>query len=283
MSDNIVIGKPYSIKKPILPLMRGSSDDASVKLLQAWLVVLGYDIGRDYRNPDSASGAGIDGDFGDKTDAALRNFAEEMGFRYNGTVDDVVYERITMGMTMAFAFKPRTTDFGEAAAQVAHAHLIQRPREARLLRGGTAFGRDNSGPWVEVYNQGVYAAWCNGFTASVYEQAARALGVNPPVSTVIDGNRLWVPNAAQEAKRRGVFLSGLAATPSAIKPGSLFMVRGAPGSVVSHSHIGIVLEAKANGRIVTIEGNTNDGGSAEGIAVYQRERPMVANDYSLVP
>jgi hypothetical protein len=54
--------------------------------------------------------------------------------------------------------------------------------------------------------------------------------------------------------------------PGLVTPGSLFIIDLGQGL----GHSGMVLET-ANGRFVTIEGNTNDGGSRNGIGVFQRD------------
>jgi hypothetical protein len=52
-----------------------------------------------------------------------------------------------------------------------------------------------------------------------------------------------------------------------VAPGQIFVIdTGAPGGA---GHTGLV-EAVNAGKLVTIEGNTNDGGSREGIGVFRR-------------
>ncbi len=47
--------------------------------------------------------------------------------------------------------------------------------------------------------------------------------------------------------------------------GCIFILNG-------HKHTGLVETAFPNGNCITIEGNTNDGGSPEGDGVYRRTR-----------
>jgi hypothetical protein len=56
------------------------------------------------------------------------------------------------------------------------------------------------------------------------------------------------------------------ADPGLVKPGSLFIIDLGEGL----GHSGMVVET-VNGRLVTIKGNTNDGGSRNGIGVFRRE------------
>ena len=56
------------------------------------------------------------------------------------------------------------------------------------------------------------------------------------------------------------------ADPGLVKPGSLFIIDLGGGL----GHSGMVIEV-ANSRLVTIEGNTNNNGSRNGIGVFQRD------------
>jgi hypothetical protein len=69
-----------------------------------------------------------------------------------------------------------------------------------------------------------------------------------------------------------------AADLASIKPGYLFLVRKTDNN---WAHIGIV-EAVQGDSMLTIEGNTNDSGSAEGFEVCRRTRGIKDKDYLLV-
>jgi hypothetical protein len=56
------------------------------------------------------------------------------------------------------------------------------------------------------------------------------------------------------------------ANPSLVKPGQIFALSTGGG----HGHMGLIEQVKA-GKLLTIEGNTNDGGSREGVGVFRRE------------
>ena len=53
--------------------------------------------------------------------------------------------------------------------------------------------------------------------------------------------------------------------PSKVKPGMIFIISTGDGT----GHTGLV-ESVSGGKLVTIEGNTNDDGSREGIGVFRR-------------
>ncbi len=78
------------------------------------------------------------------------------------------------------------------------------------------------------------------------------------------------------AQGNGRFLRPKTATELAsIKPGYLFLVRKTNNN---WAHIGIV-EAVQGEAMLTIEGNTNDSGSAEGFEVCRRTRGIKDKDY----
>jgi hypothetical protein len=58
--------------------------------------------------------------------------------------------------------------------------------------------------------------------------------------------------------------------PALVKPGMVFFI----DTGNSHGHAGIVVD-NINSLLETIEGNTNDNGSREGIGVFRRTRRRV--------
>ena len=72
-----------------------------------------------------------------------------------------------------------------------------------------------------------------------------------------------------EAGRRRIprVLSAQASeNPTLVKPGQIFALSTGGG----HGHMGLIGQVKG-GKLTTIEGNTNDGGSREGVGVFRRE------------
>ena len=132
----------------------------------------------------------------------------------------------------------------------------------------------NRGPQVDKYLRAVGIdpiegsfAWCVAFTHFCYKTAAEQRGVgNPHVKTagVLDH---W-----NRANARSKITSTRAiADPGLVRPGALFIIDLGEGL----GHSGMVVEAK-DGRLVTIEGNTNDNGSRNGIGVFRREGRKIA-------
>ena len=127
----------------------------------------------------------------------------------------------------------------------------------------------NRGPEVDNYIRAVGLdprgnfAWCVAFTHFCYLTAAQKMGIaNPHVKTagVLDH---WAKAGSVRGAVR-VTPAMAIADPSLITPGALFIMDFGGGT----GHTGIVT-AVANGFLTTIEGNTNEGGSRQGIGVFQ--------------
>ncbi len=135
----------------------------------------------------------------------------------------------------------------------------------------------NRGPQVDLYLKSVKLdpkrgsfAWCVAFTYFCFQEAAKQLGVdNPHVRTagVLDH---WNRAKSVSAAKRITHARAIA-DPALVRPGSLFVMDFGGGA----GHTGLVVES-ANGRLVTIEGNSNDGGSREGIGVFRRQARKIA-------
>jgi hypothetical protein len=78
-------------------------------------------------------------------------------------------------------------------------------------------------------------------------------------------------NAGTTPKVVRVTTAKAVADPGLVNPGSLFIIDLGKGL----GHSGVVIET-ANGRLVTIEGNTNDNGSRNGIGVFQRDARKIS-------
>lgn len=126
----------------------------------------------------------------------------------------------------------------------------------------------NSGPEVNKYLAAVGLGpghfWCVAFTYFCYQQAAGHLGVaNPHVKTagVLDH---WNRAKTQPGATR-ITTNAAINNPALVTPGSLFIIDNGGG----FGHTGIVAGI-VSGLLETIEGNTNSGGSSNGIGVFKR-------------
>lgn len=134
----------------------------------------------------------------------------------------------------------------------------------------------NSGPEVNKYlasvGLGPGNAWCIAFVYWCFEQAAKELGVaNPVVKT---GGVLAHWNAAGERGIPRIKTDQAVNKPSLITPGMIFVIDTPPPG--GGGHAGLV-EAVIGGKLTTIEGNSNDGGSREGVGVFRRKNSRKIN------
>ncbi len=232
----------------------GSPDAASVRRIQQRLNDLG------------CGPVPVDGGFDEGLKSALKLFqarfpdATGAPLRADGEVG-----ALTWGALFGAATVPSSTSAPSALTRAAIAFATTQVGVMEEPLGS------NRGPQVDEYLRAVGLdptrggfAWCVAFTHFCYLSASRQLGVtNPHIRTagVLDHwNR--AANAAGVVR-----VTKLAATadPSRVRPGSLFIMDFGGGL----GHSGLVTRV-ADGRLVTIEGNTNDNGSRNGIGVFTR-------------
>lgn len=135
----------------------------------------------------------------------------------------------------------------------------------------------NRGPRVDQYVSSVGLsptgrfAWCVAFIYFCFEQAAAELGRrNPMVKT---GGVLahWNKAASHPGATRIISRKAVD-DPSLVKPGHIFVMDF--GSGLGHSGL---VEAVTGGKLITLEGNSNDGGSREGVGVFRRQARKIAS------
>jgi hypothetical protein len=128
----------------------------------------------------------------------------------------------------------------------------------------------NRGPRVDEYLRaaGLDPAagsfpWCAAFVFWCAQQAAGAMGRSNPVVRTAGVLTHW--QRAGQAGIRRIGSADATANPASVRPGMIFIMDFGGGA----GHTGLV-ERVDGGHLVTIEGNTNDGGSREGIGVFRR-------------
>lgn len=217
----------------------------------------------------------IDRDFGSGTADALRAFQASRGLPVTGVADAASWAALTAPMLHAIATPaPGPAGLHAMVLSVARQHLAQKPIE---------IGGDNRGPWVRLYMEGREGSdqlWCAGFVCFVLDQAARALGKRMPIP-----RQVGVDALVSDAKGGGRFLNGAdLATPAArtsrLPAGSLFVIRHR-SNANDWIHTGFVIEAR-EGSFLTIEGNTNRDGGANGFEVTSRSRGYAMADFVLI-
>jgi len=130
----------------------------------------------------------------------------------------------------------------------------------------------NRGPKVDRYleaagldpTQGNFP-WCAAFVFWCFNEAAKALERKNPVIRTAGVLDHWERAGAAGIER--ITAAKAHMHESLVRPGHVFIIdTGNPGG---GGHTGLVEEVVA-GKLVTIEGNTNAGGSREGIGVFRR-------------
>ena len=147
----------------------------------------------------------------------------------------------------------------------------------------------NRGPRVDQYLRAVGLdpsrgsfPWCAAFVYFCFNQASITLGVRNPVVRTAGVVDHW-----NEAGSRGfhrLSADECQTEPSLVQPGMIFIIttRGGQG------HTGLVEEVRGMA-LTTIEGNTNLGGSREGIGVFRRNTRRISDispgfiDYGQLP
>ena len=136
----------------------------------------------------------------------------------------------------------------------------------------------NRGPRVDDYlrSVGVNPAtgsypWCAAFVYFCFQQAAKSLGMNNPAIKTDGVLDHW--NKAGLANIKRLDTEACIANPSLVSPGMIFVIIHPGGTA---GHMGLVREIAGN-LLTTIEGNTNDNGSREGIGVFLRNQRTIAS------
>jgi hypothetical protein len=129
----------------------------------------------------------------------------------------------------------------------------------------------NRGKRVQEFQRSVGVSpgdpWCVAFVFWCFQEAAsKAGGKNPMEKECRTGGVLDLWNRARGARNvKTIGTKEALNDPSKVAPGMVFIISTGSG----HGHTGFVSRVVGN-HLETIEGNTNDGGSREGIGVFRR-------------
>lgn len=252
----------------------------SVKKVQEWINL------HKTHSPGFGVTISIDSDFGPATEMAVKKFQDYYDLDVTGVVDENTWEFLVGPMLVAF----EGLEFGKddnlqyRIVEIARQHLQEHPVELY----------SNRGPWVRAYMKGLdssfnltgdgqdWAQWCNGFTSTVLDHALASLGFDIQkvfpwtwscYKSISQAKDSKFPNAtwfSWDKIKESEF--------SIVQPGDLFLVMR---NDYNPMHIGIVSNVKGS-VIETVEGNTNDEGSAVGYEVCSNYRNLARRNYSIV-
>lgn len=145
-------------------------------------------------------------------------------------------------------------------------------------------GMPNRGAQVDIYlrsagignpagNPPDGYAWCQAYVYWCFMQASQTLTVTNPAYRTAGVLKHW-QKASANVKR--ITKAAALANPSIIKPGMVFINSYGQGK----GHTGFVESVYPDGRLVTVEGNTNDQAGREGLGVFRLIRRKL-NDKEL--
>jgi hypothetical protein len=241
-------------------IKRNSPHRAAVEAVQARLNALGM------------ASLPVNGLFDAATDAGVRRF-QGLFLDLKGnplSVDGEVGE-ITWGALFGAAALPKIVSGGALAKATLAVARSQ-------IGVGEKPPGSNRGPEVEAYLQSVGLGgghpWCAAFVHWCAEQAATKAGQPNPVPPTGGVLEMW--RRARKAGLPLVEATDAIAQPALVKSGMVFIMQFS----ATTGHTGFV-EERDGGRLVTIEGNSNDGGSREGTGVFRLERRTLGNPQML--
>lgn len=239
------------MKYPGRLIKKGETDKAIIKAVQNQLNSKGY-------GPIDVS-VGL---FGPKTVSAVKLF-QAQNTDQNGALlqPDGVIGAITWAVLFGEKTVPQDTTIkkklAEKAIEIAQSQMGVREK-----------GGANRGPEVKGYLNSVGLgegyAWCVAFLYWCFNKAANDLGQTNPLVKTAGVLRSW-----NEATCTKILAKDAKNNPALVKPGHIFIMDYGGG----YGHTGIVKEVNG-GFITTIEGNTNNNQSREGVGVFQHIRKI---------
>lgn len=204
----------------------------------------------------------VDGDFGRKTFAAVKLFqmrsvdANENPLIVDGNVGPISWAVLFGDNTIIINTSPSDLLSEVVKATASQIGVLEKPIGS------------NSGPEVDEYLESVGLGggcfWCMAFVYWSFQKASAKLGVTNPAVKTAGCLDHW-----NRTKGKRITSSEAVNNPSRVKPGQIFIMSYGGGA----GHTGLV-EKVNGGFVTTIEGNTNESGSRNGIGVFRRQRKI---------
>jgi hypothetical protein len=214
----------------------------------------------------------VDGDFGEGTQNAVFHFQARNStpdgkpLHITGEIDATTWAALFgPGAVFASADFDRDAPMRQLVVDIAASQIgvVEQPHGS------------NRGPEVDVYirSAGLDPAagnfpWCVCFLYWVFNQAAKIKGVENPLPKTAGVIALWT--LARRTDAQIVHKSEVSG--QMVKPGMIFALDLGGGK----GHAGLVIDVSGD-HIITIEGNTNPGGSSDGFGVFRRDARPLSN------
>lgn len=234
-------------------IKEGEKDVEIVKAIQQRLNQIGY---------GSFEGTGI---FGPKTTSAVKQFQSQhrdpqgVPLTPDGKIGAITWQ-ILFGTKSVPVVDKAEKGISAEAVKVAKTQIgvMESPPNS------------NKGPEVNQYLASVNCPpgnfWCAGFVYWCFNEAAKKLKRDNPACKTAGCLFHWNNSSGKKITTREAINN-----PSLIKPGAVFIMDHGKGM----GHTGIISRVEG-GFIYTIEGNSNSGGSRNGIGVFELTRKIAS-------
>jgi lysozyme family protein len=223
----------------------------------------------------------VDGEFGEMTEHGVKLFQARSA---NAAGQPLEIDGVVGPETWVALFGPGTVPMviGAASPQVRPTSDLSRTLiEVAAAEVGVRESPigSNRGPRVDLFIQSVGLdptedsfPWCMCFVHWCFAQATHRLRLENLVPRTGGVHAAWQASRELGDRVRVITARQAQADPSRILPGMVFFLDTGGGK----GHVGIV-SSNVNGLLETIEGNTNDNGSREGIGVFRRSGRRVGS------
>lgn len=255
----------------IKQVMRRKSESPQVKNVQEWLML------HKRVTPALTYNIDIDGDYGVNTENAVRQFQEEKNLGVDGIVGQNTFRELVAPLKNAFTVITSTQTIRDLIVGYAKQHEKFHPYE---------IGGMNAGPWVRSYMDGVDGKkmlWCMGFVQTIMDQAYSTVNrdFTEAIPHSFSCDEVANKGKSSTGKYAGRYIKNSDArnNPEVIQPGDIFL-RFDPKNINDWTHTGIILSI--TGTVMhTMEGNTNEQGSREGVMVRGLDRDLKDGNYDI--